>query len=96
MEDRVDEKFEGEVAGDTASVSSILRNAAPKAAEKLVELSKTGKSETIKLASVRDILDRTGHKAPDEVVATLSVDADEGLKHMLGEMAKEKKENASA
>lgn len=96
MEANVDAKFEDEMVDETMSVSSILKNAAPKAAESLVTMSESEDAK-IKLSSIKDILDRTGHKAPDEVITKLSVEADEGLSHMLNAMVEEKaKEKADA
>lgn len=95
MEDRVDGKFEDDLAEGTASVASILSEAAPKAAEALVALSETGKTESIKLASVKDILDRTGHKAAEEVVVTPGVDVEDAIKHVLSGMKKDNDKDAA-
>ena len=84
----MDEKLTEVIVDDTVDVSSILRGAAKDAAKGLVDMSNS-EDEKIKLSSIKDILDRTGHKAPAEVVASITMDADDGLKHMLGEMAKE-------
>lgn len=88
MEDFMDEKLTEVIVDDTVDVSSILRGAAKDAAKGLVDMSNS-EDEKIKLSSIKDILDRTGHKAPAEVIASVTMDADDGLKHMLGEMAKE-------
>jgi len=93
MEDNIDEKFEDNVADDASSVDSLLKGAAPGVSQQLID-GALGKTQlpASQVRCIDSLLDRTGHKAPTEVIATMSVDADAGLKHMLGEMAKEAKE----
>jgi hypothetical protein len=92
MQRELDEKVEDNIAGETTSVAEVLKNASVEAAKGLVELSED-EDKKVRLASIKDILDRTGHKAPAEVIASVSMEADEGLKHMLGNIISEDKED---
>ena len=91
MEDNVDEKTEDRLAEDT-SVSQTLKDASPKAALTLVEAATTGKMCSLRVASAKDLLDRTGHNAPTELIADVNIDVGEGLQHALDTYMADKKE----
>lgn len=91
MEDNIDERTETRIAEDS-SVSQTLKDAAPKAASTLVEAATKGKISPLRVASAKDLLDRTGHRAPTEIIADMSVEAGEGLKHALETYIREQKE----
>ena len=90
MEGELDGKVIEGIADDTASVSDMIRDAAPASAEKLISLRDNAKSEQVQAKSAMELLDRGGYKAPQEVVANVSLDVDEGLKHMLSCMLQDK------
>ena len=91
MEDKIDDRTEERIAEDS-SVSETLKGAAPLAATTLVEAATTGVMNSLRVSSAKDLLDRTGHKAPTDIVADLSVEANEGLQHMIAELVREKEE----
>jgi len=99
MEANIDAKFEDEMVDDTTSVSSILKNAAPAAARGMVEQSEKSVDEKVKLAARKEILDRTGHKAPEESIVNIDVNTTEAIEDVLDlllkrEGGKESKEDA--
>lgn len=89
MEDNIDQKAEDRIAD--GSVSQTLKEASSGAAKTLVKAATSGEMNSLRVASAKDLLDRTGYKAVDEVVADLSVEAGEGLKHALATYVKDKK-----
>ena len=99
MEANIDAKFEDEIVDDTTSVSSILKNAAPNAARGMVKQSEESVDEKVKLAARKEILDRTGHKAPEESIVNIDVNTTEAIEDVLAlllkrEGGKEAKEDA--
>ena len=91
MEDETDEKVQERIADDI-SVGQTLKEASSEAAKTLVNAATTGVMNSLRVSSAKDLLDRTGHKAPTDIVADLSIEVDEGVKHMLGDLLKEKAE----
>lgn len=91
MEDEIDVKTEDRIADD-AGVSQTLKDASPLAAATLVEAATKGDMNSLRVSSAKDLLDRTGYNAVDEVVANLSVEAGEGVEHAIATYLKDKKE----
>ena len=91
MEDETDEKVQERIADDI-SVGQTLKEASSEAAKTLVNAATTGVMNSLRVSSAKDLLDRTGHKAPTDIVADLSIEVDEGVKHMLGDLLKERAE----
>lgn len=89
MEEELDSKTGDRLAEDM-SVSQTLKEASSDAADTLVTAATTGAMNSLRVSSAKDLLDRTGHKAPTDIIAELSIDADEGLKHMLAGLIAEK------
>lgn len=89
MEDEIDEKVEDRIADDK-SVSQTLKDASPLAATTLVTAATTGAMNSMRVASAKDLLDRTGHKAPTELIADVNIDVGEGLQHALDTYMKDK------
>jgi hypothetical protein len=60
-----------------------LVNEAKASIDTIISLRDEGSSESIKLKSAQDLLNRAGVKAPEEIVATAIVETDESVKSML-------------